>query len=241
MALTRFAVKKESSHDALEKSSKGVVTNSRKKEPQRDITITELPLQVINSYRTNLCVVIKLFASKGGHLLLSDEAHEHSFQTIEVYENEINVKSETRNIKVFDITEIKKSEFILSFADETLIKRMDSKGSFRKFLDFSPLLPRALHITTSGHLLVGVREKGEAFLVKSKSCRQLIVMDLKGKTIHTYQFGKKKRKRLFSVFFPIATSSKDDIFLIDTETSEGHGLIAALSYPKHKMEVQWKQ
>ncbi|CAC5373784.1 unnamed protein product [Mytilus coruscus] len=226
------------SHDALEKGFNRGGDKQPKKETQRDVRITEMPLEVIHSHRTNVCVVTKVFASISGLLLLIDEASEQSFQTIKVDGNEINVKSEMKNIKVFDITEIKKSEFILSFVDDTFLKRMNSKGSFGSFLTFSPLLPRALHITASGHLLVGVREKGEAFPVKSKkSCRQLIVVDLKGKTMHTYQYSK-KRKRLFSLIVRIATSSNDDIYLIDRETYEGYGCVAAIMDYLNK--IKWR-
>ncbi|VDI48950.1 Hypothetical predicted protein [Mytilus galloprovincialis] len=221
------------SHDVLEKKGSN---KQQKKETQRDISITEISSEVIHSYRTNVSVVTKLFGSISGHLLLSDEACEHTFQTIKVDGPEIYLKSETKNIKVFDITEIKKSEFILSFVDDTFLKRMSSKGSLRKFLDFSPLLPRALQITASGHLLMSVREQGEAFPLNSKSCRQLIVMDLKGKPIHTYEYSN-KRKRLFSLVVRIATSSKGDIYLVDRETIDGHGCVAALSYPN---KIKWR-
>ncbi|CAG2238911.1 unnamed protein product [Mytilus edulis] len=113
---------------------------------------------------------------------------------------------------------------------------MNSKGSLRKFLDFSPLLPRALQITASGHLLMSVREQGEAFPLNSKSCRQLIVMDLKGKPIHTYEYSN-KRNRLFSLVVRIATSSRGDIYLVDRETLDGHGCVAALSYPN---KIKWR-
>lgn len=84
-------------------------------------------------YETNLGVFTNLYSCKDGNVLMFDEFDTHSMKKVKLTELRIECTVKTKNINVYDITEIENNECIVSFFDRTSLIRLKPDGKWNIF------------------------------------------------------------------------------------------------------------
>lgn len=107
----------------------------------------------------------------------------------------------------------------LKFIPENSNEICDSRFSV------GPLEPKCIHFTKDNKLAVGAKSKGP--LYQSFGRRVVILMDIEGNKLSTFE-SKKKKKRLFTHTWGIASTTNGHIFILDRINSSCEGRLVVM-------------
>lgn len=153
--------------------------------------------------------------------------------------NELGIGPEITNLrtysdkKVYDMTMLNDGELLTFVADSCLYHLIDHLNIVH---DFSPLFAKAVHATSSD-IIVSTQDKKGAFPITEHSRRQIVILELDGKTVLNIIEFNEKNTPLFSLPNRITTNLKGDILIIDTLSMSDLGKIICLD--KVKGNVKW--
>ncbi|CAC5376687.1 unnamed protein product [Mytilus coruscus] len=151
--------------------------------------------------------------------------------------NELGIGSEITNLrtysdkKVYDMTLSNDGELLTFVADSYLYRLVDH---FNIVHNFSPLFAKAVHATNT-NIIVSTQDKGGAFPITEHSRRQIVILELDGKTVFNIIEHNAQNKPLFSLPNRITTNLKGDILIIDTLSMSDLGRVMCLD----KENVKW--
>ena len=121
---------------------------------------------------------------------------------------------------IYDMTLTQNNDILVSFASSSDVKLLTISGEVQPFLSVAPLLPTGIHVTNNNNIILGVKEKGDAFKLTDRSCRKVIVLGENKKEIQSYQYDSHK-ERLFTLPFRITVENTNIVVIDKTSYSGG--------------------
>ncbi|CAC5393132.1 unnamed protein product [Mytilus coruscus] len=100
-----------------------------------------------------------------------------------------------------------------------------TKDGIEQFRSFSPLFPRAVHVSTKGDIYVSLRDHGPIFKMKDKGARKMVIVNFNDK-IEIKRFGDKK---MLTDVTRIKSDKNNCVYLIDIIAKKLNGRIIAMS------------
>ena len=126
------------------------------------------------------------------------------------------------NIDAARIATLPSSEVLCSIINETCVQRLAKDGKLEMFINTHPLMPRALHVSKSKKIIVGMRECGPPFPVTKDSIRQIVIFSEGGKVQKEIRFDKNGQS-MFSLPHMITSNINGDICVIDVVSEDRQG------------------
>ncbi|XP_052062939.1 uncharacterized protein LOC127702679 [Mytilus californianus] len=192
----------------------------------------KVKIEVLGSFDTDI-TVSNIQPCLDGAVMVSD--YDTCLKMIAMGTDGIEQKNEIKDIDVVEMLEIDNEEVILSLEGKSKLVKMRNDGTILEFVDFPEMVPRALHLTKSCKIVIGICEKGQIELSEN-SVRQIIIMELNGDILHTYEFDDDK-KRIFTYPLKATSHINNDMYVIDLqEPVSGQSRIISLAYPN---KVMW--
>ncbi|XP_071173372.1 uncharacterized protein [Mytilus edulis] len=100
-----------------------------------------------------------------------------------------------------------------------------TKDGVEHFRSFSPLFPRAVHVSTKSEIYVSLRDNGPIFKTNDKSARKIVIVNFNDK-IEIKRLGHKK---LLTDVTRIKSDKNNCVYLIDIISKKINGRIIAMS------------
>ncbi|XP_076100599.1 uncharacterized protein LOC143069715 [Mytilus galloprovincialis] len=180
--------------------------------------------KVIKQYKTGRVLVEILICCDDGTLWVGF-VKDNIIQKIQFSNKLLNVVKEIQTSFV-SMVPLPSGDLLISNAESNLKRLSHTTGKITHFkYSVAPLITGAVHVTGDGKIIVRTREKGPLFPVKGT--RQVVVIDIQGRTENVYELDN-NGKHIFSAPQRITTDTDNNIYVLDY-LNEDCGRILALN------------
>ncbi|XP_052068128.1 uncharacterized protein LOC127707569 [Mytilus californianus] len=186
----------------------------------------EPKMKITKKYVTEERVVQFLTEGPDNSLWYSNNIGEQVLKRVKPGVKNLEILSRV-NVKVYGLTFIPGYGLILSTDGETLkIIPEDSNDIIDSRFSVDPLEPKCIHLTKDNKLAIGAKSKGPMY--PSSGQRVVILMDMEGNRLSTFEFNK-KGKRLLTHPWGIASTTNGNVFILDRLSSNCDGRLVVLN------------
>jgi len=203
-------------HDIIDVKASGI-TNSVE-EPDKSV---DSDLTVLKTYITDLSNVKRL-VSLDNKTAWIYSCTRNILRHVVIDDQIITIKDIPA--KIYDMALTKSNNILLSIFDSSEVKLLTNAGEIKSFISVAPLQPTGIHLTNNNDIILGVRDKGDAYKLTDKSCRKIIVFGENKKEKQSYQYNKCKQ-RLFTVPCRIADVNSDIVVIDSTSYDDGRVVV----------------
>ncbi|XP_063426795.1 uncharacterized protein LOC134710369 [Mytilus trossulus] len=191
--------------------------------------------QVVQQFKTKLGLVENLVCCEDGTLWIN-HFFAKKLQKIQLKKGSVpvHVIKKLKTNLIFNMALLPTGDLLISLMESVLQILSHTTGELNQSAyNFSPLQTIAVHVTKANQIIVGVREKGEPFLVKGP--RQVVVTDMDGRREKVYHLDN-DGQTMFTVPARITSHNDNNIFVLDRLNTDMDGRIVAI----HKTNgIRW--
>ncbi|XP_071176306.1 uncharacterized protein [Mytilus edulis] len=129
-----------------------------------------------------------------------------------------------KEYNIYDMAPTVNGDLFFTIIELDCNMHIATKDGIQHFRSFSPLFPRAVHISTKGDIYVSLRDNGPIFKTNDKGARKIVIVN--NDKIEIKRFGHKK---LLTDVTRIKSDKNNCVYLIDIISKKINGRIIAMS------------
>ncbi|XP_052061001.1 uncharacterized protein LOC127701223 [Mytilus californianus] len=130
-----------------------------------------------------------------------------------------------REYNIYDMAPTVNGDLLFTIIELDCYTYIATKDGIEQFRSFSPLFPRAVHISTKGVIYVSLRDNGPIFKTNDKGARKIVIVNFNDK-IEIKRFGDKK---MLTDVTRIKSDKNGCVYFIDLSSKKSDGRIIAMS------------
>lgn len=187
--------------------------------------VPEAKMKISKKYVSEEDVVQFLTEGPDNELWYSNNINQQVLKRVKPGEKHLEIVS-TFNVMVYGLAFVPGYGLLLSTDGETLkIIPEDSNEILDSRFSVDSLEPKCIHLTKDNKLAIGAKSKGLLYTVSGQ--RVVILMDMEGNKLSTFEFNK-NGKRLLTNPWGIASSTNGNVFILDRLKSNCEGRLVVI-------------
>ncbi|XP_052102873.1 uncharacterized protein LOC127736395 [Mytilus californianus] len=171
---------------------------------------------VVSTYMTSLPAICQMQYNPGNDTLFCSyylDDSTYAYFNIRLLKESVKVL-QSFNIECMDFALNSKGNIYFAQNPSFVLNVLSSDGVIKTIFSLSHMVILGIHINKSNEIILGLREQGPPFPVKTCSTRQIAIFGAKNERKLTIEYDQKGRK-LFSYIWRISTDSDNNIYAID--------------------------